>query len=555
MIGRTFPFGKGFLGIARYLEHGEAGEHRDRVLWVESRNLPTEDPQTAARLMAAHARESVRTQRPVYHFVIAFHPGDPVDRDSMRQVVDAVLRRLGLEEHQALIVAHKDTEHPHVHIVVNRVHPETHIAWENSWDWPKIEKELRAQEVALGMRRVPGRHGRVPGREPAPALERGTAAFLRFVQERAGPVLERARSWAEVERGLAAVGLSVRIKGRGLTIHDGHQEVKASDVDRAFSRTNMEERLGKWSADRIAADREREVGRGRTAGAGPEAEPVRERPSAPEPAPEPPVPPALTPGEQFARLLERERERVQDAGTDLRVREAAEQIRAARAADARRLAFEAAETARSKAAADLEPIEAAYNAAQGNRYSAEFALELIYTQAEDALRQMEGFARAHGEKQLERTFRETPEAFGELRVVRPWWGLGKVELTGETRRKVPDAVQPVLKAIRTAPSRPADDVLRAARKRVREATAATDAARDHLRDLPVSATCERKAMQAVQPLLRSGVPAAQIAQQLARLLPPEDREAARIAEQVVRRALDSISRGRTRERDRGVDFF
>jgi hypothetical protein len=346
MIGRTFPFGRGFLGLARYVEHGEAGEHRDRVLWVETRNLPTEDPQTAARLMAAHARESVRTQRPVYHFVIAFHPSDPVDRASMRQVVDAVLRRLGLEEHQALIVAHKDTEHPHVHVIVNRVHPRTHLAWENSWDWPKIEKELRAQEIALGMRRVPGRHGRVPGREPAAALERGNAAFLRFVQERAGPVLERARTWAELEEGLAAAGLAVRIKGAGLTIHDGHQEVKASEVDRAFSRTKMEDRLGKWPAAR------EQQGRGRSVDAAQEHEP--ERPRVPEPAPESPVPPAPTPGEQFGQLLERERERVQPAGTDLRVREAAEHIRAARAADARRLAFGAAETARAKAADDLD---------------------------------------------------------------------------------------------------------------------------------------------------------------------------------------------------------
>lgn len=145
MIGRTFPLGKGFLGLVRYLEHGEAGEHRDRVLWVESRNLPTEDPETAARLMAAHARESVRTQRPVYHLVISFDPGDKVDRKSMRGVVDAVLHRLGLEDRQALLVAHKDTEHPHVHVVVNRVHPETKLAWDNSWDWPKIEKVLREQ--------------------------------------------------------------------------------------------------------------------------------------------------------------------------------------------------------------------------------------------------------------------------------------------------------------------------------------------------------------------------------------------------------------------------
>jgi hypothetical protein len=226
VIGLTFPFGRGFLALVRYLEHGEAGEHRDRVLWVESRNLPTEDPETAARLMAAHARQNVRTQRPVYHLVISFDPGDPVNRESMRRVVDAVLRRLGLEDRQALLVAHKDTEHPHVHVVVNRIHPETHLAWDNSWDWPKIEKVLREQEVELGMRRVPGHFGRVPGREPAPALARGDAAFLRSVQERAAHLLVYARSWAEVQEGLAAAGLAVRVKGGGLTIHDGRQEVK-----------------------------------------------------------------------------------------------------------------------------------------------------------------------------------------------------------------------------------------------------------------------------------------------------------------------------------------
>lgn len=56
MTGRAFPCGKGFLPLTRYLVHGEVGEHRDRAIWVESRNLPTEDPETAARLMFAHAR-------------------------------------------------------------------------------------------------------------------------------------------------------------------------------------------------------------------------------------------------------------------------------------------------------------------------------------------------------------------------------------------------------------------------------------------------------------------------------------------------------------------
>jgi hypothetical protein len=198
VIGMAFPFGKGFLALYRYLVFGAAGEERDRVEWIEMRNLYTEDPALAVRFMSATAKESARTIRPVYHLTISFDPSDLVDRASMLQVADAVLARLGLSEHQCIIVAHNDTLHPHMHLMVNRVHPELLRAWENGWERVRIQQALRAQEVELGLRIVPGRLARVPGHEhlaPARALVRGDDAFLRDVQQRAGPVLAHARSW------------------------------------------------------------------------------------------------------------------------------------------------------------------------------------------------------------------------------------------------------------------------------------------------------------------------------------------------------------------------
>jgi hypothetical protein len=257
VIGNVNQLGKGFKGVASYLESGKDGQQWDRVEWIESRNLPTRDPQTAARVMAATARDSERTAAPVYHFSISFDPGDPVDRDAMRRVADRTLRDLGLQDHQALIVAHRDTAHPHVHVVVNRVHPETARAWSNFRDFPRIERSLRAQEVELGLRVVPGKHARVPERDapvqapgPAPRAGRGDAAFLADVQERATPILQRARSWAEVEQGLAQHGLAVRVNGRGMSVTDGRQQVKASEVGRAFSRARLEQRFGPWHSHR-----------------------------------------------------------------------------------------------------------------------------------------------------------------------------------------------------------------------------------------------------------------------------------------------------------------
>jgi hypothetical protein len=605
MIGRTFPFGKGFLGLARYLEHGEAGEHRDRVAWVESRNLPTDDPETAARLMAAHARESVRTQRPVYHFVISFDPGDPVDRESMRRVADAVLRRLGLEEHQALIVAHNDTAHPHMHLVVNRVHPKTHVAWENSWDWPKIETELRVQEVELGLRRVPGHFGRVPGREPALALVRGDAAFLRSVQERAAPVLVSARSWAEMQEGLAAAGLAVRAKGGGLTIHDGRQEVKASEVDRAFSRTKMEQRFGKWSVRHV--ERVREVGpvldRSEARAPEPERAPepdqvtepeptvarvqppepafpirapllhgslggaVRRRlvptngpPAPPAPEPVPSAPPlaaiaAPDPEERFRARLRAARER--DGGVLPELVDAAELAYEARAWFAYETHFNAHLLADEAAKEEVQRLErmqgrAAYDAARLRE-----TLAGVYTDPDSAAERLMAYRRQHGTERVEEALSTAPERFGELRRVYPWWGLGIKYSTAAAREEARRQVaRPLDSAVRSEDARPGAADVAEAKQRARAARSELDAALHKRRALLIPGIAEQRAADLLAPLARNyGVD--WVRRELARLIPPEDREAAEIAARIVSRAARGLldrDRSRGRERGRGIGY-
>ena len=66
---------------------------------------------------------------PVYHLALSFDPGDAVDRAAMEHVADRVIAALGLREHQILIVAHRDRDHPHMHLLINRVHPKTGELW------------------------------------------------------------------------------------------------------------------------------------------------------------------------------------------------------------------------------------------------------------------------------------------------------------------------------------------------------------------------------------------------------------------------------------------
>jgi hypothetical protein len=104
--------------------------------------------------MRASASQNLRVKEPVYHLALSFDPRDAVSRETMERVADRVLSELKLKEHQAVIVAHGDRAHSHVHILVNRVHPRTGKVWDRWQDYPTIQRVLREEEQALGLRRV-----------------------------------------------------------------------------------------------------------------------------------------------------------------------------------------------------------------------------------------------------------------------------------------------------------------------------------------------------------------------------------------------------------------
>ncbi len=64
-------------------------------------------------------------KKPVLHFSLSWHPEQKPSDDEMRAAALEALAALGLDEHQAVIIAHRDEPHPHVHIMVNSVHPVT----------------------------------------------------------------------------------------------------------------------------------------------------------------------------------------------------------------------------------------------------------------------------------------------------------------------------------------------------------------------------------------------------------------------------------------------
>jgi hypothetical protein len=163
MVPRVSKPGRSFKGAAAYYLHDKGAQTAERVAFTGTFNLPTQDAQravahmvdtaenAAALKMAAGLRATGRKlEKPVYSYSLAWHPDQTPGRDEQIQAVQASLERLGLNDHQAVIVGHTDTQHPHVHVIVNRVHPETGKAANLGRDHVTLSKWAQSYEAERG---------------------------------------------------------------------------------------------------------------------------------------------------------------------------------------------------------------------------------------------------------------------------------------------------------------------------------------------------------------------------------------------------------------------
>ena len=144
MVPKLTEGGHDFEGAAGYYlaDKARPGHSRkltaQRVAWTATRNLATDDPHDAFRIMAATAQchrtlkqaagvkaTGRKLAKPVLAFSLSWHPSERPSREEQLAAAEEALAALGLSGHQAVIVAHSDEPQPHVHCIVNRVDPLT----------------------------------------------------------------------------------------------------------------------------------------------------------------------------------------------------------------------------------------------------------------------------------------------------------------------------------------------------------------------------------------------------------------------------------------------
>lgn len=62
-----------------------------------------------------------KLSKPVMHITLSLAPGESLPQNNLIAIAESCAEHFGFENNQYLAVAHKDTDHQHIHIVANRI--------------------------------------------------------------------------------------------------------------------------------------------------------------------------------------------------------------------------------------------------------------------------------------------------------------------------------------------------------------------------------------------------------------------------------------------------
>lgn len=258
--------------LCDYIAGPDAGGGDEKVEHRAAVNVLNIDHDGQVQELADLAEAARRSPQPVQHWILSWRSGEQPTAAQADDAVRMFLDEMGLGEQQCIYALHRNTDNSHLHLAINRVHPETErvVTVNGRFDIEVAHRAIARIERAQGWQREAGGRYRVLDsgevqRAPKAAepVERapntpardfenltGQKSAQRIAIEDGGPVLRKARHWDELHAGLAERGMRFERKGSGAVLWVTEVAVKASTVGRDCSMSALEKRLGEFSPPR-----------------------------------------------------------------------------------------------------------------------------------------------------------------------------------------------------------------------------------------------------------------------------------------------------------------
>nr|AAP82040.1 putative transfer protein [Stenotrophomonas maltophilia] len=118
----------------------------------------TEPVAATLEILATQALNTRSKADKTYHLVFSFPPGEQPPMAVLHAIEDELCAAIGMADHQRISAVHIDTDHLHVHVAINKVHPKTYRNFEPFYDHKRLMEACDRLEVKHGLQ--PTNHGR-----------------------------------------------------------------------------------------------------------------------------------------------------------------------------------------------------------------------------------------------------------------------------------------------------------------------------------------------------------------------------------------------------------
>jgi len=243
-----------FARLAQYI--ADAPRDGEKVRFQGFANCVSDSLEDARwEIEATQAQSTGSHADKTYHMIVSFELGERPDKAVLDDIEQSLAEAIGLGEHQRISAVHDDTSHLHIHIAINKVHPETLRVLTPYRDYKKVQVTARDLEHKHGLKVL------IPAKDKQNRSARSAdvAAHAKIVtfNEWAKVALkdpliavldDETCSWARVHEALAEQGVLIKPRGHGLiiTTENGRLYVKPSELDRRFSKAALENILGNF---------------------------------------------------------------------------------------------------------------------------------------------------------------------------------------------------------------------------------------------------------------------------------------------------------------------
>lgn len=255
MIGKINPAGASFKSAVEYnIRARDTQERKDNAIVLCS-NMGTLNPKELIEDFQEQAKLNSKVKKPVFHTFLSFHKDDTekLDEDILMKIVLDYTKEMHLTNTQFVAFLHTDTQHPHIHLLANRI---TNNGTRYNDSMEGYRGKQACQKITAKYQLTPADH-LTSKYGIDDTILKGTKYDLNpkeNFKKRLRPIIQKlaneSDSLEEFRKNMKGLGIDMKIKqdnnGRniGVTFGETHEDgtsmwVKGSEIDRQFSARNL----------------------------------------------------------------------------------------------------------------------------------------------------------------------------------------------------------------------------------------------------------------------------------------------------------------------------